>query len=110
MSGPHDRLYDLRRWRRRSALQLKHHPMCQKCEAEGRVTAATLSHHVEEHHGDLFKFHYGKLESLCHDCHLIAHGRAPKRDNDTTIGVDGWPISKQHPTYRPVGAKREAQR
>lgn len=86
-------LYDLRRWRRRSQLQRKRQPLCERCEAEGRLTIATLAHHVVPHNRNMYDFHCGALQSLCHNCHLIVHGRAPK--NDTFIGLDGWPVKVQ---------------
>ena len=102
-------LYCSSRWRRRTALQLKWRPMCERCEREGRTTAATLSHHLVPHNGDRYLFFYGALESLCFNCHLLEHGRAPMRDYETDVGSDGWPLDAAHPVYRTDAAKREAQ-
>lgn len=81
-------LYDLRRWRRRSRLQLKMHPVCLHCERKGETTIAVLAHHNPPHGGDLYKLMNGPLESLCFEHHLIIHGRGAPRK---AIGVDGWP-------------------
>jgi 5-methylcytosine-specific restriction endonuclease McrA len=34
------------RWQRLRAYHLKHHPLCQRCQAQGRVTVASEVHHV----------------------------------------------------------------
>lgn len=91
MSNPHKKLYDTRRWRRRTARQLAEFPLCAECLRRGYTNEATLSHHLTDHHGDHDLFYYGQLESLCHDCHLETHGRAPKR---RSIGIDGWPTQE----------------
>lgn len=93
MSKPFPHLYNSRRWRRRSALQLKQHPMCEACERQGRTTVATLAHHVVPHNGDVQLFYLGALASLCHDCHLVEHDRKPQR---AEIGIDGWPVTVKY--------------
>ena len=106
MSKPfREKLYDRRQWRRRSAMQLKAHPMCQDCEQQGRTREAVLSHHIVPHNGNEVLFHLGELRSLCHPCHLRVHGRAPPRGFSFEIALDGWPVDPRHEVYR-----HEAQR
>lgn len=92
---PWDRLYTTRRWRKLRARQLAKHPLCRMCEAEGRVTVATICDHVEPHRGDMAKFWAGPFQSLCKPHHDVTKqsiekggtGKAPR----PTIGLDGWP-------------------
>lgn len=62
-------LYNTTRWRKRRALQLHEQPLCAACEAEGRVTAATVADHVVPHKGDEVAFWEGALQSMCAECH-----------------------------------------
>lgn len=91
MSRPFPELYNSRRWRKLTARQLREHPLCAACERNGLTNEATLSHHIIPHRGDRQLFFYGELESLCVDCHLIEHNRAPTRP---AIAVDGWPVTE----------------
>jgi 5-methylcytosine-specific restriction protein A len=91
--------YGLQRWRKRAAHQMRTHPLCAQCAADGRVTAASVADHNPPHNGDWNAFRLGPLQSLCADC----HGR--KRGNDTrgyrsAIGDDGLPIDPNHPFNR----------
>lgn len=87
--GPHNALYDLRRWRRRARMHKQQHPLCERCEAEGRVMPAEVSHHLIEHKGQMHAFDNSPLQSLCREHHRLAHGGKPKR---RAIGLDGFPI------------------
>lgn len=40
------------RWQRYRLRFLAEHPLCAMCEAEGRVTPATVVDHITPHHGD----------------------------------------------------------
>ena len=107
MAAPFPDLYGSRRWRKRTRLQKQHHPLCERCEREGRTTEAMLSHHVVPHNGDKVAFYYGKLESLCLSCHLVEHGRAPMRGYVTDIGPDGFPLDPRHPFYQSDATRRK---
>ena len=68
------------RWLRLRRDKLSAHPICEMCEEEGRVTAATEVHHivpVEEAltRGEKEKlmFDGNNLKALCHDCHVQVH-------------------------------------
>ena len=56
------------RWQKRREQQLRKEPLCRMCEAQGRVTAATVADHVTPHRGDPALFD-GSLQSLCATCH-----------------------------------------
>ena len=45
-----------RRWRRESKAHLRANPLCVDCEAEGKVTAATVVDHEKPHRGDMVLF------------------------------------------------------
>lgn len=90
-------LYNSRRWRRRSSLQLKQHPLCAVCAARGVVTAASIAHHIVPHRGDEQLFWFGSLASTCKPCHDSEIQELEKRGYSTTIGADGYPISALHP-------------
>lgn len=76
------------RWLRLRRNQLSEHPICQRCEAEGRLTPATEVHHIIPVEDALtfaekqrLMFDYSNLRSLCHDCHVKTHmemGRSGK--------------------------------
>jgi hypothetical protein len=83
--------YNFSRWRKRRRQHLRSHPLCELCTAEGRAVVADIVHHVEDHHGNVEKFWFGKLQSLCRMHHERLHGR----DVKVQIGVDGLPIEQE---------------
>ena len=92
------RLYDLRRWRRRSRAFLQAHPLCVMCEAAGRVTLATVVDHKVPYRGEeeLF-FDETNWQSMCKTDHDAA-----KREQENTgriRGCDerGVPLDPSHP-------------
>lgn len=103
------RLYNSRRWRNRSEQHRRLHPFCAQCEreaeAKGQITVslAVLCHHIgtfdEKRQSDV-EFWLMPIEGLCHRHHELIHGRNPPRDYDPSIGLDGWPISADHPANR----------
>jgi 5-methylcytosine-specific restriction enzyme A len=95
-----DKWYGTARWLRRRARQLKSHPLCAMCEARGIITPATICDHVVPHHGDRNKFEFGKLQSLCVDCHDVDKRQVERLGFSRRIGADGWPTDPKHPCYR----------
>lgn len=77
------------RWARLRRDVLTAHPLCERCEEEGYVTAASEVHHerpVESgstpQEREKLMFDRMNLRSLCHDCHVKAHvelGRSGRR-------------------------------
>ena len=70
------------------------------CLEHGQPVPATVADHIEEHNGNWNKFWLGELQSLCANCHNSRKRLITARGYDPTIGVDGWPIDPEHPTYR----------
>jgi 5-methylcytosine-specific restriction protein A len=104
MSGGSKRFqswYMSARWTRRRAHQLREHPFCVMCEADGHAVVATVVDHVDPHRGNKEKFFLGKVQSLC-----AAHHNSQKRkmesrglDFELSIGADGLPRDRKHPFY-----------
>lgn len=62
--------YKSPRWRRLRAAYLAEHPLCAKCDEEGRTTAARHVHHVKERKQfPELAFEWDNLQSLCVPCH-----------------------------------------
>lgn len=95
-----DRWYGLMRWKNRRKAQLIKHPLCKRCLDRSVVTPATVVDHVEPHHGDWHKFEFGVLQSLCAPCHDSVKRTVESRGYSTEIGLDGWPIDRDHPCYK----------
>jgi 5-methylcytosine-specific restriction enzyme A len=95
-----DAWYNLTRWRKYRAHQLREHPLCKYCLERGHVTVATICDHVEPHHGDWTKFWLGPFQSLCKECHDVTKRYVERRGFRPDIGVDGMPLDPRHPIYR----------
>src|SRR5215469_3487641 len=95
-------LYRKHRWKKRARAQLRAEALCRLCLERGIVTPATIADHVEPHKGDVIKFWFGALQSLCKQCH-----DSPKRNVELhryhdMIGDDGWPLDPKHPSNRGI--------
>lgn len=67
------------RWRKASRRFLNGHPVCVRCEQQGRLTGATVVDHVVPHKGDRDLFwDESNWQSLCAKCH-----------NSKTVQSDG---------------------
>ena len=61
--------YD-RRWREARAAYLRRHPLCVYCQAEGKLTPATVVDHVLPHRGDMKLFwDVNNWQALCKEHH-----------------------------------------
>lgn len=98
------RLITSARWLRLRRAVLTAHPLCVRCLAEGRTTAATEVHHIRPVEQALSAadkeqraYDPTNLQALCHDCHVATHtemGRsgkaaARKRNNEHVAAVVG---------------------
>lgn len=92
--------YGKRRWKKRSAWQLKTHPLCIMCLNKGFVIAARVADHIEKHNGDVAKFWSGPLQSLCAECHSSSKRQIEDKGFVNDIGADGWPIDPNHSVYK----------
>lgn len=73
-------------WDRYSKAFLATHPLCVRCLAEGRTTAAQVTDHIVPHRGDYGRmWNPANLQALCVACHGVktatedggfGHGRA----------------------------------
>ena len=67
-------------WRKARSKFLAEHPFCELCRREGRLTRATVAHHIKA-------TRYGgtddeeNLMALCQRCHSALHGRQRDRWN-----------------------------
>lgn len=83
------RMIHTSRWLHLRKDKLTEHPLCERCEEEGRVTAATEVHHIiPVEHGlsrqdkEQLMFNSTNLRALCHACHVKVHtemGRCGKQ-------------------------------
>lgn len=85
--------YADRRWRAKREAQLQREPLCCFCWGRGRTTPATIADHIEPHRGDLGKFWYGALQSLCQACHSSTKQRMENGSAPIGVDEDGWPLS-----------------
>ena len=80
----HGRLYvklmNAKEWRELRFAYLAAHPLCERCQAEGYVTAARCVHHrVEVESGTneaecrALAYNWNNLEALCYKCHQAIH-------------------------------------
>lgn len=74
------RLIHTAKWVRLRRDKLTTHPLCERCEDIGRVTAATEVHHIIPVENGLTKaekerlmYDPTNLRALCHDCHVKTH-------------------------------------
>ena len=87
----YQQLINTARWLRLRRAVLTKHPLCQRCQEEGRVTAATEVHHVrpvEEAFNKAGKlqrmYDPANLRALCHDCHVKTHTEAGRSGREAT--------------------------
>jgi len=76
----HRAVYNTNTWRKLRLLYLQEHPLCERCEQEGKITSAIHVHHkVEIDRGqDMMQkktigYNWQNLEALCEDCHQQHH-------------------------------------
>lgn len=84
----YNKLIHTNKWLRLRRDVLTKHPICQRCEAEGRLTPATEVHHIRpveeaftkaERVQRMYDIH--NVRALCHACHVRTHtelGRSGK--------------------------------
>lgn len=59
-------------WRKVRRMYMRRHPLCERCEASGRVIEAALVHHRDR---DTSNNTDANLEALCRRCHEIEHAQ-----------------------------------
>ena len=95
------RLYDLRRWRRRSKQFLQENPLCRMCQEIGRTTLATVVDHIKPHGGDPELF-WGEVnwQGLCKPCHDGAKAALDRTGRLRGCDALGRPLDPNHPWNR----------
>ena len=89
---------DATKWQRLSLHYRKHHPLCEQCARENRVSAAHAVDHIVPHRGRAeLLFDTSNLQSLCETCHNAHKQSIERRGYDKTIGIDGFPSDNKHP-------------
>ena len=94
-----DRWYHRKRWKMRAAHQLRIEPLCRMCTERGKIEPARVVDHVERHEGDLMKFVFGEVQSLCIDCHNRTKQQIEVLGYSRDIGADGLPVDRRHPFW-----------
>ena len=90
--------YKTAEWQRLRMAQLSKQPLCERCLAKDRTTAATVVHHIEAHKGDRARFlDPTNLASSCAPCHDSDEQSEERLGYSKEIGADGWPVDPRHP-------------
>lgn len=69
-----ERGYDSK-WRKVRDRYLSAHPLCERCEQQGRVEIAEVVHHINPINAGGPRLDPRNLRALCRDCHEFTHGR-----------------------------------
>lgn len=80
----HNPFYDSKEWRKLRAQYLKHHILCERCEALGRTALAQHLHHIKpvKQHPEL-ALEESNLQALCRHCHDdVTHADKQKKVYD----------------------------
>lgn len=100
-NNPARRVYSTSRWRKLRVRFLQANPLCERCSAEGRTTAATVVHHRKKHEGnEALAFEWGNLAASCKSHHDKTEGQVERRGYHDGIGADGIPLDSSHPFLR----------
>lgn len=98
--GEYNAMYN-HRWRKRRAIFLRNHPLCNSCSLTERPVKADVVDHITPHKGDQVLFwDEGNWQALCYNCHNSAKQRLENRGYDSAVGLDGWPTDEKHPVNR----------
>lgn len=95
------KLYKSKAWRKGRLVFLAQHPLCERCQAKGRITAASVVNHRKPHKGDeVLFFSQANWEALCKPHHDADVQQEERRGYSTEIGLDGFPTDPRHPANR----------
>ena len=74
------RMIHTNKWLRLRRAKLTSNPICERCQAEGRITPSREVHHVTPVEDGLtardkqtLMYDSNNLQALCHDCHVKTH-------------------------------------
>lgn len=87
----YNKLIHTDRWLRLRRYVLTKHPICQRCETEGRITPATEVHHIKPVEEAFTKaervrrmYDPHNLMALCCDCHVRIHTEIGRSGKEAT--------------------------
>ena len=87
------------RWDKASLNYRRHHPLCARCEAKGKLTLAQCVDHIVPHKGDRkLLWDKSNWQSLCSNCHN-SHKKAEELAI-RAVDSEGYPIDPHHRCYR----------
>ena len=92
----HKALYNSASWKRKRLAQLQAEPLCRYCKAAGKITMATVADHIVPHRGNVELFYYGRLQSLCAQCHSGAKQELELTGKLRGCDTDGLPLDANH--------------
>lgn len=96
--SPMKNFYKTRFWRINRENFLRNNPLCARCLREGRLSIATVVHHLKPHKGNWSVFiDRTNWESSCKPCHDKIEQSIERRGFDTGVSDDGWPDDPHHP-------------
>lgn len=88
------------RWQKARLTFLAAHPLCCRCEKNGKIIPATVVDHVEPHRGDQALFwDRGNWQPLCKPCHDRDKQIEETVGFSSDVGEDGLPLDPRHPFY-----------
>lgn len=98
-------LYKTAQWKRTRLAQLADEPLCRMCNAQGRITLATVCDHIDpKTKDDPATFYEGPFQSLCDDpryrCHSSRKQQQESRGYSMELDAAGIPTDPAHPFNR----------
>jgi 5-methylcytosine-specific restriction protein A len=75
------KFYQSAQWRKVKEMKLARDPLCETCHQVGKVTVATIVHHMIPIKKRVKKVHLDFLVSLCHACHNQIETEMEKEGN-----------------------------
>ena len=95
------KLYASTAWRKGRVVFLRQHPLCERCQTSGRVTAATVVNHRKPHKGDLaLFFSVENWSALCKAHHDASVQFEEVNGFSKDVDEDGWPTDRNHPANK----------
>jgi 5-methylcytosine-specific restriction protein A len=91
------RFYRTARWQRTRADQLAKQPLCETCQSQGRIAAATVCNHADKDSKATEEgFFAGPFTSECQPCHDSVIQKQEKRGHIIGADASGRPLDPGH--------------
>jgi 5-methylcytosine-specific restriction protein A len=99
---PRDPFYNTKAWKWVRRVKLTADPLCEVCQAQGRLVRATDVDHIKAINAGGDRTDMANLQSLCHECHSrktlyverFGRDRVPVKGCDPRTGL---PLDPEHP-------------